>query len=315
MAGQSISTLANLARPNVAGEAVDLLFRKTDLVDLLRSAGRVRDGQGPTPYKWNVITGSNASVEVFSEGQPPPNAGRQSFEQASLGAFYIRGVAGETGHARDNRAKGGFYQDPFALESMLAQADLFKKLEDELVGSTQDRGIAAIIDATGTYASISQASVASWASEENGSIGTLGVDDLEDLYEELTSATVSSVPRGAMPTHVLMPTNQITNYARTVGPAASTSLVRFQGGQAMDLGSTRPAMLAFNGMPIVPVRGMTTTEIYMIDVSGIELLVHRDLTVDPIVGNPEESKFQLSFAVAVKVEKRNHHGKLTGVTA
>lgn len=315
MAGQILSTLSALARPNVQSEVVDLLFRKTDVLDLLRQCGCVKDGDGPSPFKWNVITTANTSVEVFSEGQAPPNAGRQAYVQASVDAFYVRGVAGETGHVRDNRRKSGFYADSYNIEQMMLEADLFKKVEDELVGSTADRGIAACIDATGTYAGLSQGTYSVWASEENGSIGTLGVDDLQDLYEELVSATGGgSVPRGATPTHVLMPPNQVTNYINTVGPAAGTSLWRTTGVDGFNAGVKR-AGLMFQELPVVQCRGITSTEIYMIDATDIELLIHRDLEVAPIVGNPEEDKFQLSAAFALKIQHRNHHGKLTGVTA
>jgi hypothetical protein len=316
MAGSTISTLANLARPNVSQQVVDLLFRKTDLFDLLRASGRVSQGVGPSPFKWNVVTTANASAEVFVEGQAPGTVGRQATAQASLDAFYVRATYGITGHAMDNAGKDGFYTDPVALEQMLAESDLFKKLEDELVGSTQDRGIAAIIDATGTYASLAQGTYSVWASEENGSVGTLGIDDFEDLYEELTSASVSSVPRGASPTHILTTPNQITNYVRSIGPAASSGgTFRINPGMGFDAGFTRPGMSSFNGLPIVPVRGLTNTELYMVDINDLELLIHRDLKMDEIVGNPEERKVAISTAVALKVAHRNWHGKMTGITA
>lgn len=317
MAGHIISSLSALARPNVQGGPADLLFRDTDLLNLLRANGCVKDGMGPSPFKWNVVTAANSSVEVFVEGQAMPLQGRQTYVQASVDAFYVRGVAGTTGHVMDNLAKGGFYDDPTSIERLLVESDIFKKIEDELCGSTQDRGIAAVIDATGTYAGLAQGTYAVWASEENGSIGTLGVDDLQDLYEELTSASVGGVARGSTPTHVLLPVNQLTNYANTIGAGASSGGVfRAPMGQRVDFGQTRiGGGQAFNEMPLAVVRGMTTTELYMVDITDIELLVHRDLTVAPIVGNPEETKFAVSCAMALKVKRRNKHGKLTGITA
>jgi hypothetical protein len=314
MAGSSVSALSAMLQPNVKSPALDLMFRKTDFFDLLRSAGRISDLQGPSPHGWNVITGTNAA-EVFTEGQAPPAAGRHTFTQATLHAWYVRGVCGETGHVRDNREKGGYYEDPFSIEKALLQADLFYKAEQELMGSTADRGLAAIVDSSGTYANISASTVTEWASEENGSVSTLTVDAMQTLYEELTSAAGGgSVPRGAMPTHVLAPTNQITNYVNTVGPVATTSLWRVNSGQTFDAGLTG-AMPTFNGLPIVQCRAMTTTEMYMVDITDIELLIHRDLRVDPIPGNPELAADQLSAAFLTKVGKRNHHGKMTGITA
>jgi hypothetical protein len=319
MAGITASVLSNLTRPNVQGRAIDLLYRETDFVNLLRARGCFKDGVGGTPYKWNLISAANTSVEVFNEGAAPPAAGRQTTQQASVDAFYIRGTFGRSGHVRDNMAKGAFYEDPMTLEG-LVEADVMKKLEDEFVGSTADRGIASIVDATGTYAGISQASVSAWASEENTTIGTLGIDDLQDLYEEMTSATVSSVPRNASPTDWLMPVNQITNYANTIGAGASSGgTFRHQMGQGGTLDFGQIAYFetshAFCGVPIRRIRGLTSTEIYLVDLTGVEILIHRDLRVDPILGNPEMEQFQVSFAVAAKYAARNKHGKMTGVTA
>lgn len=317
MAGHVISSLSALARPNVQSGPVDLLFRETDLLNLLRANGCVKDGSGPSPFKWNVVTAANSSVEVFVEGQAMPLQGRQTYVQASVDAFYVRGVAGTTGHVLDNISKGGFYDDPTSIERLLVESDLFKKIEDELCGSTQDRGIASVIDATGTYAGLAQGTYSVWASEENGSIDTLGIDDLQDLYEELASASVGGVARGSTPTHVLMPINQLTNYVNTIGAGASSGgIFRSPMGQTVDFGQSKlGGGQAFNGMPIAVVRGLTTTETYMIDITDFELLVHRDLTVAPIVGNPEEVKFSVSAAMALKVKRRNKHGKLTGITA
>jgi hypothetical protein len=236
--------------------------------------------------------------------------------QASVDVFGVRGVIGETGHTRDNRERAAFYDDPMALEKMLLEADLFKKLDDELCGSTQDRGIASIIDSTGTYAGLSQGTYSIWASEENTSIGTLGIDDLQDLYTEMVSPTGgSSVPRGAKPTHILAPANQVENYINTIGPqAGSSSLFRFQGVSGFNGGVLRSGV-AFQELPFEQVRGITSTELYMLDMTDIEVLIHRDIRVDPILGNPEMIQEQLSATFAVKVGKRNKHGKMTGITA
>lgn len=314
MAAQTISTLASLARPNVKSGVVDLLFRKTPFFDLLRASGRVEDGQGPTPFKWNLVY-SGGTTEVFVEGQALPAVSRQTFTQASLDAFYVRGLFGLSGHAKDNAAKGGFYDDPKMVEEALMKSDVFKKIEDTLLSSTQDQGIAGIIDSSGTYAGISASTITQWASEENGSISTLDVADMEDLYEELVSAAGgSSVPRGNKPTTVLAPPNQVTNYIRTIGSSASTPLVRLAPGGAFDAGFDR-ARATFQGLPVVEIAGITATEMYMVDINDLSLLVHRDLRIDPVVGSPEEENYQVSTAVCLKVEHRNWHGKMTGITS
>ncbi len=315
MSGQSTSTLSALLKPTVEPSPVDLCFRETDFLNLLRIAGRISPTAGAAPFSWNVMTSVNASTEVFTEGQAPPQAGKQTYVQTSLSPFYVRGVCGRTGHQRDNEARNGYYAPVQITESMLLEADVMKALEDQLVGSTQDRGYAAIVDSTGTYANLAQGTYSAWASQEDAVNGSLTVAVIEDLYEELTSASQSSVPRGANPTHITMPVNQITNYGRLQGFGnATATAMRIMGGQLYDLGVLAAGM-AWNGMPIARVRGQTSTEVYMLDMTDFELLIHRDLEASPIIGNPEMESIQLSTAVCLKVRKRNKHGKATGVTA
>ncbi len=73
--------------------------------------------------------------------------------------------------------------------------------------------------------------------------------------------------------------------------------------------------LTHMGLPIVRVRGIATTEAYLVDVRDMSLQIHRDMEVAPILGNPEIEQFQISIAMYMIVERRNQHGKLTGVTA
>jgi hypothetical protein len=119
---------------------------------------------------------------------------------------------------------------------------------------------------------------------------------------------------GNKPTTVLAPPNQVTNYIRTIGSSATTPLVRITPGGAFDAGFDR-ARATFQGLPVVEIAGITSTEMYMVDVNDMTLLVHRDLKIDPVIGSPEEENYQISTAVCLKVEHRNWHGKMTGITA
>ena len=311
------SALAALIKENVRSGIADAAFRRTDLINLLGSLGRVRSNVGNGTYSWEIVTAANSSVEVFSEGQAPPVAGNQTYKRPTLSPFYVRGVFGFSGHVRDNIEKGAFYDDPAMVEEALLKTDVMKKAEDVLLNSTQDQGIAAIIDSTGTYAGLSQASVSQWASEENAVGGALTYSAMQDLYEEMISPSGgSSVPRGASPTHWLMPTNQLGNYLALAGFAGQANAApRFSIGQSpVDFGFSWSGA-SFSGVPIVVVSGITSTEIYLIDAMGMELVIHRDLRMDEIVTNPELKQFQVSMGLSLAVNLRNHHGKMTGVTA
>lgn len=309
------SLISTLLRPNV-GPSADLVYRGADLVEYLGKKGRVQDGIGGAPFKWPVVYGSN-TAEVFTEGQAPPAASEHSAAMASLSAFYIRNVVGISGHQRDNVAQGAFYEDPRAMSEMLSRADMFYQLETQLLGSTQDRGIAAIIDSTGTYAGLAQGTYAQWASQENNVGGAQTLAQLHTLYFQLIGDSVSSVNRGHMPGEIISDVNQINNYVALMdGRATTGSIVRLDANAPqIDGGFARPGMVSFMGMPWIPARLTTNTEVYMADVNDWTLLVQRDLRADPITGNPELEQVQLSYAVALKIGHRNWHGKQTGVTA
>jgi len=307
------TTGAPFIRPNVQVPAVDSVFRNTDLINFLAANGRVVDAPGSSPFKWNVIDSANAQAAVFAEGDTLTTFGQQGYVQGSQPAFYVRAAGGESGHMRDNRIKGGLYEDARALEIAKATEDMWKVMEDQLLGSTTDVGIASIIDSTTTYAGIAPGTYTSWASSETAVGGVLTITALQDLYETLVGS-----PNGGQPTHLLMPQNQLTNYINVAGaPGAANSAFRIvpgaQGG-AFDAGVVIP-LVTFNGLPVVPVRGMTSTEIYMVDVSKMDLLIHRQPEVREIARTNDDDRFMVSVAGCLRITRRKSFAKLTGVSA
>lgn len=307
---------SSLARENVRGNATDLVFRRTDLLNWLRSIGATSTTGGAQPLQWNVVTAANSSAETFVEGQAAPVAGRQTYARASQAPTYFRVVAGYSGHVLDQQRNGGTYDDPVADAIERGTADLMKKIEDSLVGTTQDVGIQSIIDSDDTYAGLAPGSYNAWASKETGSVGTLGVDDLEDLQAALAMSPYLSDPDTILCAHTM-----IQNYTATVGPSAGTSLFRINAGQKFDAGVLGGSMLAqgtvsFNGMPFVGISGLTNTVLLMLDSkSGIELVVHRDVEVQELARTSDDQNFQITMACMLRVQRRNAHGKLTGITA
>lgn len=307
------TTGAPFIRPNVQVPAVDSVFRNTDLINFLAANGRVVDAPGSSPFKWNVIDSANAQAAVFSEGDALSVFGQQGYVQGSQPAFYVRAAGGESGHMRDNRIKGGLYEDARALEIAKATEDMWKVMEDQLLGSTTDVGISSIIDSATTYAGINPAVNTSWASVETALGGVLTITALQDLYETLVGS-----PNGGEPTHLLMPQNQLTNYINVAGaPGAANSAFRIvpgaQGG-AFDAGVVLP-LVTFNGLPVVPVRGMTATELYMVDASKMDLLIHRSPEVRDIARTNDDDRFMVSVAGCLRITRRKSFAKLTGVTA
>lgn len=304
------STGAPFIKPNVAAGSYDQVFRRTDLINFLAANGRIVDAQGSSPFVWNIVDAGNTAA-VFAEGDSISSYGNQSFAGASQAAFYVRATGGESGHMRDNRVKNGLYEDVRAIEIEKATADVWKKMEDELCGSTANRGIASIIDAGTTYAGLAPATYTSWVSLETALGGALTVTALQDMYETLVTS-----PYGATPTHLLMPQNQVTNYINVAGiPGAANAAFRVSpglAGGAFDAGVVHP-LVTFNGLPVVSVSGLATTEVYMVDVSKMDLLIHRQPEVRELAKTNDDDLFQVSLAGCLRVQRRKSFGKLTGV--
>jgi hypothetical protein len=294
-----------------------------DLLALLMRYGAIRPSTGSAPFKWNLQSAGSTETEIFVEGQAVPTPTASTYQQASLSPFYLWNVVAVTGHVRDNINRGGYYVDPQEAQLREKVQALFYLLETTLLGSTQDRGIASIIDDTDSYAGLLPATVAAWASKETNVAGALAVSTLEDAYEDVTSP-----PYNAKPTVILANTNQITNYSRLAGVAGGTTpIMRMtapsQSGQAFDAGMLAVPGIAFNGIPIERVRGLTNTEMYFLDFSadpttgepGIQLVMHRDLTVEPLAKTNDNTQALLTLAAALKVANRRRQLKLRGITA
>lgn len=313
---QVLSTVAALIKENVETGVYNLVFRDTDLLNLINSRGAgIKPSTGAAPFQWQVATAANSSAATFTEGQPPPAAGAQTYKRASLNPFYAVASFGKTGHVKDNEAKAGYYAEP-SLEGMLTESDVMKKLEDLLCGSTADQGIASIIDSSDTYAGLAPGSVTQWASRETAVGGALTLTVMADMLQGLVQATDSGVSRGASPDSILASPNQIRKYTELAGLAGAANnslrLMPSQGGP-VDL-SLNWAMAQYNSIPIFRIRTLATSEMYFVEMSDFELIEHRGLTVKPIVGNAELDAFAVSLGVALKVRRRSRHGKMTGLT-
>ncbi len=313
----NLSTLGALVKENVESGARDLMFRKTDLLQAIsRFGGSFISSTGSAPFKWVVVTGVNSSAGTFVEGQAPAAPGSQTYQRASLDVFGVEADWTMTGHSADNAAKSGYYDDAPGLEELLAKSDAMKKVEDLLCGSVQDQGIASIIDKDDTYAGIAPGSVAQWASVETAVGGALTMSSIDDLYEALTSASSSGVARGAMPNCILVNPKQLKKYSQLAGVAGAANnsvLVSPDGTKGLDL-AFRWAAASYQGIPLVQVRTLANSELYMLDMTDFTVIEHRAPRVDLVSTNPELMQWRVSTTLCLKVEKRSQHGKLTGLS-
>jgi hypothetical protein len=267
-----------------------------------------------------VTYAGNTSAELFVENDAVPNAGKRSFATAQISPWYVQAVAAVTGMVQDQVAKGGTFEDLLMGELKEASDALLYKVETTLLGSTQDKGVASIIDATDIFAGLDPATYTLWASRETGSISTLDVADMQDMYVGLMGASI-----GANTSDILCNMNQLKNYSNIQGPATVSSTAMFRGQLPsasnpgpFDIGVLSHG-LAFNGIPMSQVRGMTTTEMYWLDMqspgSDIEFLTIRDLTAEPLAKRNDNTEVLLTMGGALRVSNRKFQGKFTGITA
>lgn len=309
---------SSLVRENVQGALGDIVFRRTDFLNFLRSRGAITALQGADPLQWNITYAGNGSAETYVESQAAPVAGKQSYARASLSFFHTRVVAGYSGHVADQVRNGGVYQDPIQDAIQKGVMDLFVQVESTLCGSTQDQGAQSVFDGGDTYAGLAPGTYTSWKSLETAVGGALSFTVLEDNIE-----TAALSPYLSQPTDILCCHNQITNYVRLAGSSAATSLMRFAppaGGGTNDLGMTPGGLLqgqvSWNGMPFHGISGLTNTVILMLDMtSPVRLVVKRDVTVEPLAKTSDDTNVQITYACALQALERNKHIKLTGVTA
>lgn len=316
-----------LVRPNIAQGLVDATSRATDLFDFFLANGLVQQLRGGAPLKWGVKTAGNGSAEVFVEGQALPASGRRTLVQASQSPTYFRARAGITGHLRDNLRTGAVVEaDAWAGELADAQQAVLYQMESSFLGSTADLGIASIVDAGDTYAGIAPGSYAAWAALETAVGGAMTAGNLQDAYETLTGGTYLGSP-----SVILCNVNQLGNYGALVGPGSGTSsqtrlMLPASAPGAYDIGVTRPGVQQFNGIPLVGIRGMTSTEVYFLSlgaqnlgngqvIPGVSIQVHRDIQVDMLGKTSDSDDAQVSMAAMLVVANRRRHAKLTGVSA
>lgn len=309
----NLASINPLLRPNDKGPAIDLQFRDTDFLRWLIANGLVVDNAGGAPHTWNLETSDGVTAESFVEGQALAIAGTPVYKQASLLARYERAVQKVTGHVRDQIGRGGTYEDVRARAIEAATMKLMSTSEASLLGSTQDVGIASIIDAVDTYAGLLPATVTEWASLETAVGGALTAGVLDIMYRTLTDS-----PRGASPEVIMSGLRQRELYSRIVGSAAGNGFQqnpRAERGLAYDLGIVGTAPVSFNGIPWVPIRLMTASELYMLDVSsGIELRMQRALEVETLAKTDDDERIMVSHAWLLKVANRRKQGKLTGLS-
>jgi hypothetical protein len=303
---------------NFSGKVNDVAYRKAPCFVALSQYGmKSVPGMGAPPFKIPIVKGKNSSFETFTETQAPGTAVAHTFIQGSLDVVNFRQTISHSRFALEAAMKGGYVENGVDLSMQLSQLDFQSQMDDELVGTRTDFGLAAIVDSALPYMGIDPATHTEWQSYEVNSAGAYSSSMLDTMYSNLTGRGSASIPRGANPNVILTTVDIAGKHSRLAGiPGTANNSVLVPGNNNGGYEAAFSwATGSYQGVPIVPVATLTSGELYMLDLSGWEFLVYRDLTADAItLASPEMFSAQLSTRVAVKVPNRNKQGKITGIT-
>ena len=323
MPGASATSLSTLIRPAVENEPTIIKYTNREFFETLRQAGMDdKVAVGDTAFRWKINRSTgNSSGEVFAEGQGAPQVGAQTWTEAALTWVYHRIFVQRSGHARD-AMKSHYLGEDWAGDAQMsgeyrgALDDLADLMANTFLGSTNN-GIQIAVDSAGTYAGLARASITDWASyEEAGGAGALTVAMLDNTWE-----AVRDNDRGGKVEALLMPWNQITNFANLAGIGAPTSLVRITTqGEAPKLGlGFNESGLSFHNARVYGIADLTDTEILML--SGLSSGVWKFVTIRPIerkdlaITDDTADNAQVSTGGTLVCLDSRRQGKITNVAA
>lgn len=316
--GTTGSYASLVARQNfIQNQIQDQVYREAQLIMFMDGAGKKQDSGGPSPFLVPMIT-AGTSPSAFFEDEQFALTGSQTYNQASTKAFYIGAKYGYSGMVADNNRHNGYVEDIAQLETVeKGAADVFKKVDDTLCGSTQDQGISAILDDTAVNGGINPGSVTTWASKVvTPASGSYVLRAIEDAQGALAAS-----PYVSRPTHVLMPPGQVLNLSRqtsltSLGPQVRINDPGSSTGR-LDFSSYQPTRMGVGGIDVVSINGLTSTESFVVDINQLLLLEHRPVTIKsiPNATNPDSEAVLVSWGGAMVALKRNAHARIKSLAS
>lgn len=322
MAVITTTTLANVLRTVYEPKLADLVFQNDYLMQLpgapaeeIQDVGQavkprglfpVIPSRGGTSYNWPVRSATTAAA-AYAAGDAAPTPGNNTYQMASLAysaGYFWRGVEIQ-GHAVDALKDEGAIIDAIDAEIMAAARAMQDIINTTFMGAGH---LELAVDSAGTYAGIDRGAVPGWLSYESNVAGALSLAALRDLVEALCDND-----RGAriQDLVLLMPVNQVTNYAALAGAGAGIPQVVQSGGK-LDLGFSG---YSFQTIPIYGIPDMTDTIVLAVHRPSIRWVMHRPLRFELKATTADTTAWLMTVALQLAVEQPNLCGKLTGVTA
>jgi hypothetical protein len=184
----------------------------------------------------------------------------------------------------------------------------------DVISTTCYADLATQVDSAAAFsdASLTRATYGIAASETAvGGVQTLA--HLEDAVEQMEDVTYGPVQHDDI--LIMMPRNQLTNHSRLVSGAAYRELNASADGSGYIDGGSVSRISTFDGVDIMVVPDMTTTEILVVQKSAIKVFVH--MALDVVYKDLKEAADSWYLTMGVNIVNTNPRSgvKYTGVTA
>jgi hypothetical protein len=308
----NLTSSAEAIREKYNGTVVETVYYNDSLMGLPnpQTGGRlfeVEPNPGDTSYKWQIHTTANDKISTFSEGDPLPSAGSESYTYASLTYTYVWFVLEVTGHAEDALESRWFnIIGDYMTLAIDGMRDLFTTtfLNDTTVG------LQAGIDDGNTYAGITRGSASYFESTVTSSVGDLARSDFETLID-----TMRRPEKASRVGLWMLPPEQSLNYAQLADFSnADRRDVVAGGGKGFDLGWNWDG-LSIHGAPALTMPDMTNTVALAMNTKpgGFKLIQRRPFSSKPLSPTGDNERILFTMGLAMPVKNPKDHGKLEGI--
>lgn len=255
----------------------------------------------------------STNAEVYVQGAPAPSA----YTMSDIRAYFTKDffqesvkIHGDTLAMLANGAGSNVQED--AIQKSLLQGVMNVKA---LMTSSFLTDLAAQVDSTTAYsdASLSRTTYAN-ASYEAGSISALARTDMIDALEGLQAGTYGPPPQ-LSDLLWLMPANQHTNLSALQGMIAYSEFSTDASNMGPIDTGVKFRTATFEGIPILQIPSMTTTEMYLVKRSATKIYLHKDITAEPKDAAEWAQMWLLTGGANLVISDPRCCAKLTGITA
>jgi hypothetical protein len=259
-----------------------------------------------TKIQWKVHYAGNESAGSYSENDPLPTPGVQSYTEAVIPYRWNWIHYGTSGQIEEaTKGKGGYFE-ALASEAKEASEDLKNELNNQILATSKANatdldGIGVIVSGTGVYADIDRATNAYWRSYvlDNGGIER----DLSIELMQQVSNALAQPDRRAKVTALLTSFTHFDDYGNLLQVYR-----RYVNDFTMDGGHRA---LDFKNKPLVGVEGMPNGDLYFLDESEWEYNVLLNYKTEEKDVQADAKRFMIKHYSALRCKHPGRQGRIT----